>query len=143
MNKPLSKNELQDLLKRVEGHTEGPWRIATERQQEQSGWWGGAGKDCLILGPETIICGEPEFHLVAATNDDEVPTVPDVANAELIAASPSLLSTVQAQQEEIEQLVSCLRHMGRCFKCAEGDWSGCEQGKKAIALLAKHEGVKP
>lgn len=40
-----------------------------------------------------------------------------------------------ALASRVERLEAALAHMKWCRSCAEGDWSDCEQGKKALELL--------
>jgi hypothetical protein len=43
--------------------------------------------------------------------------------------------------QDVAELVEALAHMQVCAVCAQS-WDDCEQGIKALALLAKHGGVK-
>lgn len=97
-------------------HTPGPWRIV-------------CGVSGLARG---IDAGTPQNHPggiqhVVRFNGLGFPSSPEgQANARLIAAAPDLLEALQ--------------HMRWCRSCAEGGWEDCEDGRKALAALAKAEG---
>ncbi|HLP69711.1 MAG TPA: hypothetical protein VK181_19530 [Rhizobium sp.] len=110
----------EELRKMVTEATPGPWEWTKEAYDDGRCWHLSPG--VLILDADG---GGPN-------GPDEI----DDANARLIAQAPTLAADLAAALDRLARLKAALQHMKWCRYCAEGDWSDCDEGRKADATLA-------
>ena len=74
------------------------------------------------------------------TLECDAPLWPYITRLE--AWSRDLAAIAQREAALADELAEALNHMHGCADCAEGPWDACEEGRKALATLAKHTAAR-
>lgn len=91
---------LEELKARVEGHTEGPWHIETDSEQDYEQGIPFSEWPCVLVGPEATDPGEWAKTHGETRRIQEVAEL-SMADAELIAAAPKMLAALEAVEAKL------------------------------------------
>lgn len=105
---PMTVEERANLTKLAEAATPGPWRVA-ETEEEINSWWSRGALNGTVVVPDEM---DDQTFAICATNDDDVPSEPNLADAAYIAAAnPSVLLRLLQQVSELQRIADEARKL--------------------------------
>lgn len=108
MTSRLSDVRLREIRERRQAISGAPWSLAGDESTAE--WWWSRP----AIPPDAVIVSRSDECPVAATNDDGITTVGDIAHAAFIANAPSDIDALLAEVErlrspEVRELAAKLR----------------------------------